>query len=93
MADTLTPNYSFVKPEIGGSDDTWGNKTNDNWDKVDGLLRGGSDRFIIKNGVHTMEFRVIASGDMEVYGDGVKIAVLTVAGNLQIKGDIEGFAF
>jgi hypothetical protein len=35
MPDTLTPNLGLVKPEIGGSGDTWGDKTNDNWDKLD----------------------------------------------------------
>ena len=39
MADALTPNYEFTQPEIGGSDDTWGNKLNENWTKVDNLLK------------------------------------------------------
>lgn len=38
MADTLTINYNFVKPEVGASPDTWGNKTNNNWDNVDALF-------------------------------------------------------
>jgi len=35
MADTTTPNLALIKPAIGASDDSWGDKTNDNWDKVD----------------------------------------------------------
>lgn len=38
MADVTTPTYSFVQPEVGGSDDTWGNKLNVNWGAVDALL-------------------------------------------------------
>ncbi len=38
MADTLTPNYSFVQPEVGGSIDTWGGKLNANWASADTLL-------------------------------------------------------
>lgn len=39
MPDTITPNYSLVKPEVTGSIDTWGNKLNANWDAVDVALK------------------------------------------------------
>lgn len=38
MPDTSTVNYSFILPEIGASDDTWGGKLNDNWTQLDAIL-------------------------------------------------------
>lgn len=38
MADTLTPNYSFVIQQPGTNRNTWGGKLNANWTSIDGLL-------------------------------------------------------
>lgn len=37
-----TTNYSFNKPTINGSENTWGSDLNGNWDSVDSILHGGT---------------------------------------------------
>lgn len=50
MADTVTPNYNLVKPEIGSSIDTWGNKLNSDMDKIDNAMKSIEDRKLENDG-------------------------------------------
>lgn len=85
MVDTLTTNHQFTKPEIGGSNDSWGNKLNANWDKVDGLLNDQLGTFSLRNGPHVTKLAVSAAGNFEMWVDGTHFMNLTPAGELQIK--------
>ena len=40
MSDTTTPNLGLTKPDVGGSDDTWGEKLNANFDLIDAAVGG-----------------------------------------------------
>jgi hypothetical protein len=42
VADSFTTNLGLTKPEVGASSNTWGGKTNADWDIVDGIFTSAS---------------------------------------------------
>jgi len=50
MPDTITPKLGMVKPEIGGSADSWGNKLNGNFDKIDAKAVLNTDQWTLELG-------------------------------------------
>jgi hypothetical protein len=50
MADTFTTQLNLTKPEVGGSDDSWGTKINDNLDDLDLLFDAGPALKVAKGG-------------------------------------------
>lgn len=50
MADTFTTNLVLTKPEIGSSENTWGQKLSENWDIVDALFQSGPALQVAKGG-------------------------------------------
>jgi microcystin-dependent protein len=60
MPDTFTPNYNMTKPEVGGSPDTWGTKTNGNWDIIDTKIKEAVDAALAAQNTADAAFPVSA---------------------------------
>ena len=50
MADSATLNQNLILPEIGASKDSWGTKINQNFTKIDSLLKVGLGTFVNRAG-------------------------------------------
>ena len=85
MADTQTPIFNLIKPEIGGSIDTWGVKLNANADLLEAALVAG----IRHDG--TTDFTAL-----QVFADaGFKLGSITISfnsvdDNIEFTDDVNG---
>ena len=50
MADVLTNCLKFTKPDVGGSDDTWGSKLNTDWDIIDRVYQDMNGALVSTSG-------------------------------------------
>jgi microcystin-dependent protein len=72
LPETETPALKLRKPEIGGSNDVWGNRINDNMDKIDTAV--GSNTTLATNALKKSGLEAERTmDDIIVYKDGLVI--------------------
>jgi hypothetical protein len=80
MADSTTPNYGLILPEVGGSVDTWGDKLNGNTTELDDILIAKPD---VDGGIEVTGLQVFSAGivvgDYAITPDGPDLLISTWA--------------
>ena len=87
MADTETPHYELILPEVGGSSDTWGTKLNQNFTALDGHL-AALDAAAVKRTANLSDLDNAASAREALeLGDAATRDVGTAAGTVAAGND------
>lgn len=81
MADAVTPNFDFILPEVGGSNNTWGEKLNANFSQIDTILAGASPD-AERLGGQLPAFYTDAANISGTFG------ALSVGGNADVAGNV-----
>jgi hypothetical protein len=96
MADTVTANYAWVKPEPGASNSTWGTKLNTDLDGIDTQMKANADaitrlteNFVAKNANYTA---VAADNHDHLYFGVAATLSLTAAATLTSSWFVTGTA-
>ena len=90
MADTITTNYNLTKPEVGGSDDSWGDKVNTDLDLIDTQMKVNANAVeAVKS--NAAPKNLILNGDMRISQRGSFTTATTLVNDIYTLDMIKGF--